>query len=117
MNTIYCLVPAPYWEQYRDKAEYFPRDYEEEGFIHATKGDDLLARVTSRVYATYKGELLLLVIDEARLTSDLKYEQASDGNLYPHIYGPLNTDAIAEIRRMNRDEATGLWTIGGVAQG
>jgi len=111
MNTIYCLVPGPYWAQYAEKDEYVPRDYEEEGFIHATKGDELLARVTKRVYASYEGELLLLVIDESRVRHEVKYEQASDGNLYPHIYGPLNTDAITEIREMVRGE-DGLWKIG-----
>ncbi|MCX7571196.1 DUF952 domain-containing protein [Tumebacillus sp. DT12] len=113
MNTIYCLVPGPYWALYKDKDEYVPRDYEEEGFIHATKGDDLLARVTKRVYAAHEGELLLLVIDESRVRSEVKYEQASDGNLYPHIYGPLNTDAIAEIREMVKG-VDGLWQIGAV---
>ena len=111
MNTIYCLVPAPYWANYAEKDEYIPRDYQQEGFIHATKGDDLLARVTGRVYRDYDGELLLLVIDENRVRNEVKYEQASDGNLYPHIYGPLNTDAITQIRKMVKG-ADGLWTIG-----
>lgn len=102
MNIIYCLTPAPYWSQFEGQAEYFPRDYEEEGFIHATKGDELLERVMNRVYASYEGELLLLVIHEDRVTSEVKYEQARDGHLYPHIYGPLNTDAIVEVRRMER---------------
>ncbi|WP_238546108.1 DUF952 domain-containing protein [Tumebacillus flagellatus] len=109
MNVIYCLTPAPYWQQFEGKAEYLPRDYEEEGFIHATKGDDLLERVMNRVYTTYEGELLLLVIDEDRVKSEVKYEQASDGDLYPHIYGPLNTDAIVEIRQMERGPAG--WTV------
>lgn len=110
MNVIYCLVPATYWAQYEGKAEYYPRDYEQEGFIHATRGDELLVRVMNRVYTTFAGELLLLVIDEDRVTSDVKYEQASDGDLYPHIYGALNTDAIVEVRRMERG-ADGRWTV------
>lgn len=109
MNVIYCLVPAPYWAQHEDKSEYFPRDYEQEGFIHATRGDDLLVRVMNRVYPEYEGELLLLVIDEERVTSEIKYEQASDGQLYPHIYGALNTEAIVEVRQMQRNTAG--WTV------
>lgn len=109
MTTIYCLVPKPYWEQYQGKTEYFPRDYDQEGFIHATKGDDLLHKVVNRVYTDYQGELLLLVIDESKITSELKYEQAKDGNMYPHIYGPLNTDAITEIKTMHR--IGNEWTI------
>lgn len=110
MTTIYCLVPKNYWEQWEGRDHYLPRDYEQEGFIHATKGDDLLGKVADRVYATYEGELLVLVVDEARSSSPVKYEQAKDGLLYPHIYGPLNNDAIVDVKRMERTK--GHWTLG-----
>jgi uncharacterized protein (DUF952 family) len=110
METIYCLVMQPYWQQFAGRNEYLPRDYQQEGFIHATKGDQLLEKVANRVYQDYNGELLLLVIDEAKVTSPIKYEQAKDGLFYPHIYGPLNTDAIREVKRMEKRE--GRWAIG-----
>lgn len=110
MNIIYCLVPKTYWQNYVDKAEYFPRDYEQEGFIHATKGDDLLVKVANRVYTDFVGELFLLVIDEDRVTSEIKYEQAKDGLDYPHIYGALNTDAIVGVKQMSR--INGVWMVG-----
>ncbi|MBN6187570.1 DUF952 domain-containing protein [Aneurinibacillus sp. BA2021] len=110
MSVIYCLCPASYWEAFKDKKEYIPRDYEEEGFIHATQGDDLLIRVANRVYKEFTDELLLLIIDEDRVTSEVRYEQAKDANLYPHIYGPLNTDAITEVKQMKKTENG--WTLG-----
>ncbi|WNC12237.1 DUF952 domain-containing protein [Brevibacillus brevis] len=110
MNTIYCLVPKGYWEEWKGRDHYLPRDYEQEGFIHATKGDDLLEKVANRVYAAYEGELFVLVVDEDRTSSPVKYEQAKDGLLYPHIYGPLNQEAIVDMRRMERKE--GHWAIG-----
>jgi uncharacterized protein (DUF952 family) len=102
-------VPAPYWAQFAGGADYLPRDYAEEGFIHATKGDDLLHKVVNRVYPTYDGELQLLVIDESLVRSEVRYEQASDGKLYPHIYGPLNQDAITAIQPMVKKN--GEWTL------
>ncbi|GED31888.1 MULTISPECIES: DUF952 domain-containing protein [Brevibacillus] len=110
MTMIYCLVPKSYWEQWEGRDHYLPRDYEQEGFIHATKGDDLLAKVADRVYATYEGELLVLVVDEAKSSSPVKYEQAKDGLLYPHIYGPLNQDAIVDVKSMVR--TNGHWALG-----
>ncbi|MCI1695368.1 DUF952 domain-containing protein [Aneurinibacillus aneurinilyticus] len=110
MSVIYCLCPAFYWENFRNAHEYIPRDYEQEGFIHATKGDDLLIKVVNRVYKNFTDELLVLVIDEKNVTAEVRYEQAKDGNLYPHIYGPLNTNAIMEIKQMNRTKNG--WTIG-----
>lgn len=110
MRIIYCLCKASYWEQFKDKEEYVPHDYSEEGFIHATKGDDLLISVANHVYKDFTAELLLLVIAEDRITSKVKYEQAKDSNLYPHIYGPLNTDAIIEIKYLHKTENG--WTVG-----
>ncbi len=112
MQIIYCLVPKAYWATYRGKSYYLPRDYEQEGFIHATRGDDLLIKVANRVYATFTDELYLLVIREDLIQSEVKYEKAKDGNLYPHIYGELNQDAIMEIRQMKREDSG--WTIGEV---
>ncbi|MFD2371522.1 DUF952 domain-containing protein [Brevibacillus sp. GCM10020057] len=110
MKTIYCLVPKGYWQQWEGRDHYLPRDYEQEGFIHATKGDELLGKVADRVYAAYEGELFALVVDEDKSASPIKYEQAKDGLFYPHIYGPLNRDAIVDIRQMQR--ADGHWTLG-----
>jgi uncharacterized protein (DUF952 family) len=55
----------------------------------------------------YKGQpgLVLLVIDPRRLTSDLKWEPPAEGapppgvrpgELFPHIYGLINLDAIVQ---------------------
>lgn len=110
MDTIYCMVPQAYWEKWKDRDLYLPRDYEQEGFIHATKGDELLGIVADRVYSDYEGELFVLVVDESKSTSPIKYEQAKDGLLYPHIYGPLNQDAIVDVKQMLRTD--GHWGIG-----
>jgi len=110
MNTIYCLVSKGYWEQWEGREHYLPRDYEQEGFIHATKGDELLGKVADRVYAAYEGELFVLVVDEDKATAPVKYEQAKDGLLYPHVYGPLNRDAIVDVKRMQRTD--GHWRLG-----
>ena len=48
----------------------------------------------------YKGvtDLLLLNVDEARLTHELKYELAPSVNeLFPHVFGVLNLNAVVEV--------------------
>ncbi|MFY0546183.1 DUF952 domain-containing protein [Brevibacillus sp. H7] len=110
METIYCLCPKTYWESFAGRDQYVPRDYDQEGFIHATKGDELLCRVANRVYADFTGELCVLVVAEDQVSATVKYEMAKDGLRYPHIYGPLNIDAILDVRRMEKRE--GSWTIG-----
>jgi uncharacterized protein (DUF952 family) len=49
----------------------------------------------------YKGNpnLLVLVIDTARVRPEIRYEQVPGSDEpFPHIYGPLNTDAVVATR-------------------
>jgi uncharacterized protein (DUF952 family) len=39
-----------------------------------------------------------VLIDETKVRAPLKWEEASDGwGTFPHIYGELNTDAVARV--------------------
>jgi glutathione S-transferase len=65
----------------------------EQGFIHAS-AEHQVAFVANSYYAGVPG-LLLLVIDAARLTAPLRYEDVPGSDEpFPHIYGPLNPDAV-----------------------
>jgi uncharacterized protein (DUF952 family) len=56
-----------------------------------------LSGVLQRYFVGQKN-LLLLHIEEDKLTSTLKYEQATTDELFPHIYGFINKEAIIEIK-------------------
>ena len=46
-----------------------------------------------------EGDLLLLVIDTDRVTAEIRYEHVpGQVQPYPHIYGPLNVDAVVQAR-------------------
>ncbi len=101
-DIIYHLVPGDYWKAQPDDRPYIPAGYEQEGFIHCTKGEQMLVTVANRYYRNDPGEWLVLVIDESAITSEIKYEPGADQKLYPHIYGALNRNAIREVKRMPR---------------
>ena len=46
----------------------------------------------------YQGisDLVLLWIDPEKLTSEIRWENV-DGTLFPHIYGPINLDAVSSV--------------------
>jgi len=45
-----------------------------------------------------------LELDADRLVSPIKHEAARSGTVYPHIYGPINTDAVVGVLGLITDE-------------
>ena len=71
----------------------------------------MLLNVANRFYKNAPGEMLVLVIDPTKVDAEVKWEPSlhTDGSpaqpgesLFPHVYGPLNRDAIVEIRPATR---------------
>ncbi len=102
MKLIYHLCPVDYYRSIPANQAYQPLEFEREGFIHCTRGAEQVVVVANRYYRNDVRSLLLLVIDEERLTAEIKNEIAEDGLAYPHLYGPLNRDAIISVVRMPR---------------
>jgi uncharacterized protein (DUF952 family) len=102
-DIIYHLVPIDYWEAQSPDRPYVPADFAREGFIHCTRGDEQLAIVANRYYRNDRRVWHVLVIDEKAVSSEIIYEPGADGVLYPHIYGPLNREAVIEVLPTPRD--------------
>jgi uncharacterized protein (DUF952 family) len=92
VSTIYHITTAAAWEAAQAAGAYRADSLAREGFIHLSTGAQLL-RTASRFYAGQAG-LLLLAVDEGRLAAELRYEEGEPGELFPHLYGPLNLDAV-----------------------
>jgi uncharacterized protein (DUF952 family) len=104
MSTIVHITPLTTWEQASATDEFRPGSLESEGFIHASTFDQVV-RVANAFYAG-QGGLVLLCIDTKRLRSPLLWEKAADvDDTFPHIYGPLNTDAVVEVLTFEPDES------------
>jgi uncharacterized protein (DUF952 family) len=98
---IYHIAVAADWARAGQDGRYTMstrgRTLAEEGFIHASTAE----QVALVANAFYQGEpdLLLLVIDVARVDSEIRYEHVpGQAQPYPHIYGPLNIDAVVQTR-------------------
>ena len=116
MTLIYHLAPSSRWYSWPAEKPYLPPDYEKDGFIHCTSGDELMLKVANRFYRNVPGDYVLLVLDTTKLKnppSEVKWEKASDfDSLFPHIYGAMDRDAVVEVRRFQRaDDGTFVgWT-------
>ena len=105
MSEIYHLVLPATWQASPDEP-YRAASLETEGFIHCSYAPQVAASA-NRFYAS-AAELLVLCIDPDRLSSPSKAEPAGTGELFPHVYGPINRDAVTSVRTLSRDDS-GRW--------
>jgi len=94
MNAIFNLMSSEKWEKIKDQLYYKPSSLEKEGFIHCCTEEQVLW-AAERFYNN-SDEIVLLRIDTDRLESQLKFETSNE-MLFPHIYGPLNLDAVVHV--------------------
>jgi uncharacterized protein (DUF952 family) len=48
--------------------------------------------------------LIVLVIDTDKLISEVRYDEVPGWDApFPHIYGPINLDAVTDVRSLERD--------------
>jgi uncharacterized protein (DUF952 family) len=98
--VIYHIAAAEDWERARSAGAYRMstrgRTLDEEGFIHCSRASQVAA-VASRFYRGVTG-LVLLTIDERLVEPEVRYESVPGaGESFPHIYGPLNVDAVVGV--------------------
>jgi uncharacterized protein (DUF952 family) len=105
MGTIYHLVLRPIWEANPDQP-YRADSLKTEGFIHCSSAAQVVG-AANRFYANAQ-DLLVLHVDPAKLTSPVREEPAGSGELFPHIHGPLNRDAVVRVEPLTRG-ADGSW--------
>lgn len=92
---LYHIVRQDHWDKYKVAFIYFSDNFEQEGFIHFSKESQVLG-VLERYYKN-EDDLILLSIDESKLTSEIRFEYSTNNELFPHLYGGLNLDAIVQV--------------------
>jgi uncharacterized protein (DUF952 family) len=105
------------WTDAQAKGEYTAPSLAVEGFIHFSTDKQVL-RVADAFYRG-RSDLVLLVVDESRLKSEVKWEAPagppaetiSETDLFPHLYGPLNLHAVASVLDFPPDPAAGTFTL------
>ena len=84
------------WETAVSANTYHLDSLDTDGFIHCSTSEQVLLPAN----AMYQGRqgLVLLCINADKLHPPLIYEDCYEtGMAFPHIYGPLNTDAVFAV--------------------
>ncbi|MDP7989153.1 DUF952 domain-containing protein [Bacillus sp. MHSD_36] len=90
------------WETAKINEEINEASLKEEGFIHCSFLEQAL-KVAGK-YFSQEEDVLLLTIDPILLKADIKYELASNGQEYPHVYGVINIESIVEVIPFHKEK-------------
>lgn len=92
---VYHVVLPEVWENFKGENSYAAESLQTEGFIHCSFAHQLDA-VLERYYKN-AGKVLILTIDIAELRSKLIEESSTNNEIYPHVYGEINAEAIVDV--------------------
>lgn len=107
-EIIYILCTPEAYQQANRQGQFTTDSLTTEGFIHASPAHQL--NRVANAYFLEQAELLLLSITVDALQSELRWEPSTHGELYPHLYGPLNLEAIIQAEAFTR-QAHGAFEI------
>jgi uncharacterized protein (DUF952 family) len=102
MAIIFHITNVEAWSKAKTAGVYAPEAFPAEGFIHCSTQDQVIQVANIR----FRGQtgLVLLSIDTNKVTAPIVYENLEGGQqMFPHIYGELNIDAVVEVSEFNPD--------------
>lgn len=116
-NLILHITSKQEWLAAQQRGEYIAPSLKTEGFIHCSTEKQVL-HVANAFYRG-KNDLALLVLDEAALKPELKWEAPagpsasgiSDSDKFPHVFGPINLTAVASVLDFEPDPVSGTFTL------
>ena len=113
-DVILHLAFITDWEAGQAAGEYRAPSLADEGFIHASEDEEQMLRVAARLFPN-RDDLVVLDVATSRLGPDspLVREPARSGEIYPHVYGPINPDAVLRVRALlpNAGEPSGFMLV------
>jgi len=91
---VYKICTKSEWLEAKKKSQLTGSKKDlEDGYIHFS-GDDQIVGTLKKFYQNQK-DLILLKVDTLKL-NHLLWEQASDGNMFPHLYSSLDVSNVVD---------------------
>ncbi len=89
-DFLFHILKRSEWQAASEKRAYAPLSLSTEGFIHCSTREQLPG--SGDRFFRGQRDLVVLRIDPQRIAAPVKVEAG-----FPHIYGPLNLDAVLEV--------------------
>lgn len=96
-QIIYKIAPEALWREAEKNGRFTGAAIDvADGFIHFSTAGQV--RETAARHFAGQSDLLLIAIDGNRLGDALKYEVSRGGALFPHLYAPLDLEAVIWVK-------------------
>lgn len=100
MTRIYKLLGAGEWAAATAVGRFEGSEVDRrDGYIHFSTGAQVAE--TARRHFSGRDDLVLLGLDAEPLGEALRWEPSRGGDLFPHLYGPLEAGAVDEVRAIS----------------
>ncbi len=86
-DLIFHLAFPAEWDSAKEKGEYIPSHYADDGFIHCSTAAQL--KETAARHFAEAQELRILAMKSDNLGEALKWESSRNQELFPHLYRPI----------------------------
>lgn len=107
--TILHITTPSAWAEAQQQGQYTADSLPTEGFIHCSTPAQVVYVANDRFRG--RDDLILLVITAHLVQPAIVYEDCYEtGQQFPHIYGPLNLNAVTQVLAFPPDE-NGLFTL------
>lgn len=101
-DVIYHMCRADEWVQALESGSYPGSSQDRaDGFIHFSTRDQVWTSAAK--HRRGQDGILLLAVDAKSLGDALKWEPSRGGQLFPHLYGPLDIGAVIETTPLPLD--------------
>lgn len=94
-TTIFHITQRQQWQEAKTIGKYRAESLDSEGFIHCSKAGQIVK--VANIFFPNQQDLVLLFVDSDKVEPEIRYEEAEIGELFPHIYGELNIDAVYQV--------------------
>ena len=106
MTRLYKLLAREAWERALAAGVFHGSAADQaDGYIHFSTAEQL--QETARRHFAGRTDLLVLEVEGDELGEALRWEPSRGGQLFPHLFAPLRTDAVLGARAFTPEPADG----------
>jgi uncharacterized protein (DUF952 family) len=97
MSRLYKILSRAAWDEAVARGRFDGAAIDlKDGYIHLST--EAQAQDTARLHFKGQADLVLVALSAEALGPALKWEPSRDGQLFPHLYGPLDPGLALDVR-------------------